>query len=1383
MWPERSIGLLLDCNIHWHHSHLIFWNKWLRRIIMKFVDCILCIALPIFICWLVPSNIVEGQNQLITSYGVGDGLSQGFVSDLHQDAQGYLWIATKNGLNRFDGKRFKEFVRDPFLPGTLTNDYITCIREYKDFLILGTYAGGINFFHKRTQQVFHFYPDEDSTDMTPSIRRIEVDQNGNIWVVDWKLRHSGNLYRIEVPQNFWLEGPDQSAFKDLIPQKMDEKKFYSLAIGGLNGDIFISNHEGLFKIDVYDLEIKSFELDVNLHPRFLQTGKDGRVLVSHGSGLLEYTGGGWTNYQSSRWLGPLRGDSNSGEMIFSNDSGHVFMVRQNHETLNLDIISEDLIQSGSEIITALCDKSGNWWLSESGHGIHKLSHQSGRFHVYFEGLSISSPPFYSQDQQTFGFFSEGIVSSREEVSPALKNLEDEVPELYSNTRWARCEMGDEWILYIDENDDYKLVRLDAPGSTLQRFLISSDVNDLGQLLVEDRFVWVGLSGQIIRIEKETEEMKVFSYRHLMPNKHDVQALASTSEGSLWIGTNRGLLQFNTLREEDPFYHFDQNGEISKSLLSSDVSSLLADNENHSLWIGTKGAGLHIWDLRNEAFSYITKKEGLPNSVIYGIVSDEFNHLWMSTNNGIVRFDPSSGIFRHWTRGDGLPAEEFNTYAWGKMPDGRIMFGGVNGMVVFNPKDFVENPHRALPVINGIRVNNEEFISDGQGGLLHFGSEATDFAQFRYNQNNITFEFAALEFTEPLKNQFRFYLEGAEEEWVHSSREPFAQYLNLNPGKYAFKLMVSNNDGIWSQEYASVKFEILPPWYQSRLAWLIYFILVASILYTYLRFRINQVQLRSKIAAEQQEILRVREMNEFKTNLFTNITHEFRTPLSIILGNIDQLDNQWKSASKEIPGSDDGEEKIIKKLSVLRRTGEDMQNLVNQMLSLAKSDQKGIELNLINGDIIAYLRYLIESFHSLAEQKDINLIINFSPTRLIMEYDPELLRQVFFNLISNAVKYGPDGSEILFSTSLKEEVEPSQFVISVKNTGVEISAADLEHIFDRFYRGTDSGDSFGSGIGLALTKDLLQLMDSEIEAKSGGGETVFTVKLPFNPEWKALQQVNILGQNGESNSEGSADKAIVYNGIEGAYNLLIVEDNPNLSQFLADTLKERFNLMLTGDGESGLELALKEVPDIIISDVKMPGMNGFELCGRLKEDVRTSHIPVILLTGKADTESRIKGLKQGADAYISKPFYTEELLVTTDKLLQNLENLRKRYQDFGSHSGKESTKDIQFIQEDDFMSRFNAILNANLANPDFKLSDIGAELGLGRTNLNKKVFALTRKTPMQVLKELRLSHARKLLVTGKYNVSEAAFKSGFSDPKYFSRQFKQHFDCSPSSFFQ
>ena len=720
----------------------------------------------------------------------------------------------------------------------------------------------------------------------------------------------------------------------------------------------------------------------------------------------------------------------------------------------------------------------------------------------------------------------------------------------------------------------------------------------------------------------------------------------------------------------------------------------------------------------------------------------------------------------------------------------MVFGSNKGFTIFHPDSIKDNTLKPTVYITSISLDNKELPVAGsaedtfpQKSPLKQHILFTDKITLTHLQNNLLFGFTALNYETPEKNQYKYKLEGYDKDWISAPASArVAKYTNLSHGHYTFRVIASNNDGVWNEQGDTLEIVILPPWWRTWWAYLFYIALIGGSSFFFYRFQLNR-------RLEQAEASRLKEMDAVKTKLYTNITHEFRTPLTVILGMAEQV-------------MDNPKEFVQEGLKMIIRNGQNLLNLVNQMLDLSKLESGHLSLHYQQGDVVNFLKYIVESLHSLAESKGLQIHFISDLEQLTMDYDETRLQQVASNLLSNAVKFTPKGGNIYVSLSIQSDT----FSFKVKDTGKGITEADLPYIFDRFYQVDDTATRHGegTGIGLSLTRELVKLMNGTISVKSQMNKgTEFEVVLPIHlvadkkakneqlPILPPIIDTSIADDTPLSiNQEFSTEKPLV----------LIADDNADVRAYISSCLSADYNLLIAKDGQECEDMAFEHTPDLIISDVMMPFKDGFEVCKTLKTDERTSHIPIIMLTAKADMDSKLQGLEHGADVYLMKPFNKEELLLRIKKLLELRLQLQEYYRSTvmsaNAHSEIGATEGDKLLKEDmskekpsllvnnfdnTFILKVRTLIEANLTNVHFDVEKLCSDLLLSPSQVYRKIMALTGLSTNNFIRYIRLLKAKELLLKNShYSISAVAYDSGFNDPAYFSRAFKQEFGVTPQA---
>jgi signal transduction histidine kinase/CheY-like chemotaxis protein/ligand-binding sensor domain-containing protein/AraC-like DNA-binding protein len=1358
-----------------------------------------------FFFFLLGVAMLQAQSPLVESISIEQGLSQGFVPAICQDEDGFLWFANKRGLNRYDGYHFQIFKHDPFDTLSLPNNEIKHIAAAGDFLLV--HAGNEwCLFDRKSHRVYRF--PRFMSGGEPVVLRFFWDGRNAAYIYyrrspdenikEWARVSWAPDFALQAGNAASVEGMFQIDKLPLPPTVRD------IALSTDGKKQWLLDAERIVASDLQSGKTSAIPLPASLFNAF-EIGKNevgiiadlaGATWVGKGRQLGRFDGRDWQIFTLPFFPGNLISvDRKAGFFWFTQDN-EVFGIDANK--LPSDVRPAYRLTIETSIKCGFTDNYGNLWMGTDAQGIRKFSPRTDIFKNYMEGLSVYSQPLSNgrgkvllsdvrSDPQK-----SGVLDLNTGILRSASNLG--LPDLYLNHA-GTVENDRFWMLFSKPGaSNSTLIRFDPETGAQESFTMSAVFHPPSILIkyVEPGRIWIASAQQLARFDVADGALTVFENKISARGLVYVCALERSSDGIWWIGTEDGL--FKAEPDSESGFRFSKikaEPGNRNSLRGHSIKSLLIDPDDPLvLWIGTNGQGMSRWDRAKNQFTHYTTQNGLPDDVVYGILADDDTprKLWISTNRGLARFSPESGLFQYFLKSDGLPDNEFNTYAAAKSPTGELLFGSVNGLTVFDPKTISGNVQPPGVRLSGLEINGKRVgpRDDASGkAVLEKDIAFVERLELSHSQNNLVLHFTATDFTSPGRNQFAFYLEGAEQPWIHRGFQHSAQYLNLAPGKYRFWIKAANSNGVWNEQPISLEIIIRPPWYRNWAAYFFYAALLAGA-----AFLFYKTQLRQKL--EQAEAARLRELDAFKSRFFTNITHEFRTPLTVILGNLEMMKLEIDKALSEMQIFNF----LISKISVTRRNAENLLRLINQLLDLAKVEARALQLNYIQGDVPAYLRYIAESLHSLAETRSVTLRVESSKDSIVMDYDAERLLHIVHNLLSNAVKFTPPGGKVALRADLADFHNLPGLKITVSDTGTGISAEDLPYVFDRFYQAGNSPakagptEAGGTGIGLSLTRELVLAMGGEISIEStvGVGTTVLVIlpvtnnavlekQAPWRPQVPDLETVSTSGR------PRTAPATLT----DSAPHLLLIEDNPDVMEYLADFLEGEYRLDFAFNGREGIEKALETVPDIILSDVMMPEKDGLEVCDALKNDERSSHIPIVLLTAKADVESRIAGLRRGADAYISKPFNQEELRATLANFLEQ----RKKWQErFGgvrpvithpeTAPSPADMAPVDFGMENAFLEKIRQlVLMQHLGDSSFDGPRLAKAMLMSKVQLYRKIKALTNKSTAIYIRSIRLQKAADLLRSTTLSISEIAYEVGFDDPKYFSRTFSNEFGVSPS----
>ncbi|NUQ25200.1 MAG: response regulator [Saprospiraceae bacterium] len=1356
----------------------------------------------IIICCCI--SVLSAQRISIENLTIEDGLSQGMVYDILQTRDGFLWVGTKDGLNRYDGYNFRAWNNDPADPFSLADNTITALFEdSRGWLWVGSQSKGLHLFDRQSNRFFHFtFPIVANRGKQGlfDIRQIIEDADGHIWVAN----RGGGVFKLTIPRE-WAEAlPDKpelgmlTTLKPVIFPVAESsesdfpEEFRALCLVNSNR-ILIGTSEHLYEVDPRTLALRLVNMYTNRSQEVSGLLKTRQNVIW---GVNRYEVFVYQNNQFAHYLFPEGAFVDVNPLIKADENDRVWILFGNKLWT---VSGTQLVQMGKP--DYLIDKSadalfpddqGNIWVGTLGYGLRKITPRKAMFNSSLEGHSIWGV-WQSKAQEVYIKIVNKIYTyqrhtnrlSDEGAFPdALPQQNDMVFEPSGNF-WLLCGLREETV-NITELRRYR------PDKTLiKAYPVKLDRYAYARLLyTSDGALWAsGISGQLLRLMPETGKITTYDLGVLFgKDAHSVLvfALVEDGNGHIWAGTQLGLVRGVRKGDQINFTLYKTDFHQKQTLSNNSVACLLPDPvmPEKILWIGTKGGGINRLDIQTNRFSQITTTEGLPNNVVYGILSDKEGNLWCSTNRGLAKIILQNRYLDQiitYTAGDGLQSSEFNTQAYYKGAGGELFFGGVNGLNYFFPEKLKFNSKTPNTYIVGLDVNNKPMWmeEDRQTPLEYLRR-----LKLSHNENNLSFEFSATDFTAPGTNQYKYQLLPLEKDWVFDREHHFAHYTHLSPGRYRFRVLGSNSSGTWSETPQEIEIIITPPWWASTLAYLCYILIAALILWQIYRAHIRNIRLTARVAYEQRELERVRDLEQMKSNFFSNITHEFRTPITLILEPLRQILH------------DPSQEKWLSKVRLAENNSRKLLHLVNQLLDLAKLESGAMktEYRLARaGDIF---RPVVESFAGIAENKDVSLHYEESGEDVLGEFDQDKLEKIGANLLSNALKFTPSGGSIRVTYEVKAvqpmpdaQIAEGYLVFSVSDTGRGIAPEDLPRIFERFYQSADEAKQelqAGTGIGLALCRELAGMMDGKIdvESKLGKGAT-FTLRLPLR------KAIFVGNRNEEPLKEFLEDTevndmqevgALVPAMQKGRPLVLLAEDNDELRAFLQQTLSDRYNVLVAPNGAEALILARDKVPDIVVSDLVMPQLDGIGLLDALKKDVVTSHIPVVLLTAKTALESRLKGLQHGADAYLNKPFNTEELLAWLDNLLESRRRLQEKFnvaEEKGKFASPSSSGHALGNIDRKFLARLHEVVEEELENDQLSAEDLARHLTMSRSQLHRKLTAITGQSTGEFLRNYRLDKAMQLLRTGEGNVSEIAWRVGFVNAKHFSTSFKERFGVSPS----
>ena len=1279
-------------------------------------------------------NRMDPRTEAFTRYrhvpGEPQSLSENTVTSIFEDRTGVFWVGTMSGgLNRMDrvSGTFTHYINEANVPGSISDFSILSIfQDTTGLLWVGT-RRGLNKFDPLTERftVYRYHVDDPGSLSSNAVLTTVEDRSGQIWIGTL----SGGLNRYERDRNRFFHYPRLDAGSRAVISIYEDD----------SGTLWIGTRDGLVFFDPVTGQY--------LHSSLLKEAN------SIGTQRI------YTIYEDRSnviWLGTSQGVSK--------------IVR----TPFLHIHHDPVVSNGlknNRILALLEDRSEILWIG-TNDGLEKLDRQTGLFFHY--GSEFFHVPGLR-----------GVA-----ISALLEDLDGRL--------WIGAESG--------------LFRLDRSTETMVRFRPQPQLSDQRSNLVlsllesRDGRLLVGTGRGLYTFDRQvgTFASETFGADLLTdPGSNAISSLFEDHSGVIWIGTYAGLISFDPDAPSTEIYQ--RNRDDPQTLSDNRVLSV---HEDHSgtIWIGTQG-GLNRFDATDGTVVRYTTQQGLPHDVVYGLLSDERGRLWISTGKGLARLDPATETFVNFRDIDGLQGDTYSRGASFRTANGEMLFGGTNGFNIFDPMRIREDAPVPPVVLTSFEVRRHPYTPvQSLASIREIALE--------HNQNYFSIEFAVLHYRDPDHNRYAYMLEGLDPDWIESGSRRFVSYTNVPPGDYVFRVRGTGSNGVWNEEGLAVTVSVRPPFWKAKWFYVLC-LLIGFVLLTYVRAIVNtrRLQIRSQeleesvaertrdLLAEKQktetQAQRLLDIERLKSRFFANVSHEFRTPLTLMLGPLDDaLAETYGPLGK----------RLRDQLQMMRRNGIRLRNLINQLLDLSKLEVEAVQLCAEPRDLIIFVQDIVLSFSGLAEQKKITLqYLHEETTRpdLIVYFDADKLEKVIQNLLSNAFKFTPPLGKILVQTDERVGTSGSYAVIAVRDTGEGIAKSELPYVFDRFYQAESSTTlrQEGTGIGLALAKELVELHGGAlaVESELGFGST-FTVQLPLSTGHLAADEtapghvaqnekqdnteMSVYGTMDESEDSGlqeitsPADQIARQHPQAGAATVLVVDDNPDMRAYLKRHLQSIYHVAEASNGNEGLSLARTLRPDLVISDVMMPVMDGYALCRLLKNEADLAHIPVILLTAKADEAEQMEGLSVLADDYILKPFSMGALLARVENLIEIRQLLRRQY---GGRMQVQPGDVSVDSAEHAFLERVRSMVEANLGNSKYGVEQLADHVGISTRQLQRKLRGLTRLSAAGYIRMMRLKRAAQLLEKQAGTVSEVAYQVGFRDVSHFSKLFKQTFGILPSSY--
>ena len=1335
---------------------------------MKFGHILLSAIFALNIFSIQAANIHSGNPEediQFTRLSIQDGLSESVVLASCQDGAGHMWFATQDGLNRYNGYGFTVYRNEPEDSTTIADNVARIIfRDSKDRMWFGT-AEGLSLYDFE-KDVFRNYPTEDNG--VTGIAELEEGQKlavasgGRLRVFDiqtrkWEdgmvapLKESFGAYRLIRHENTILVGTMKQGLFCYDIQEKELTKVSAVKCSSPIQSMFVENGrlwmgtegEGLFRMDIGSKETVNYRYNspedrkiTSNYVRALSTDIYGRMWVGTFNGLCIIDEGKITSMVSSPEGGSMLSQS-SVRCISRDTQGGMWLgtwygginywhpqrnrFRSIRHSRHGNSINDDVVSCITE------DSDGNLWIGTKNGGVNFHDKKTGRY-TYF--------------QTTSGMLSESMESND------IKDIHiHEDGNIYVGAHAGGIS--------IIDRAGRKMIHCQGQNEAAPLDVYS--IKSAGR----DR-LWVGTLSGLKSFNIKTGVFTDVSRDCLgtaIPITN-IMTILKHSDGYLWLGGADGAC---CLKDEDGILTVDM---LLPAFKGRSVQHIF-EASTKVVWLATRN-GLVSIDRKEGITAIYTRKEGLPSNIIHGIEEDESGRLWISTESGISCLNPFTGRFRNFTSNEGITNTPLNPKSHCRRKNGEMLFGGIYGITAFSPANIEDNPFTPSPQIERLQVLSKTVRPDDGSGILKSNIMITDKIRLRHNRNSFTLEFSVVNHLAGRHNTFAYKLEGLEKEWTETDMRSVS-YSNLSQGNYRFMLKAANNDGKWNEHPTILDIEVMPVWYRTTFASISMILLILLGITGGYRYIINRKEKENKSKLEKQEKAHQNDIHQMKMRFFINISHEMRTPLTLIINPLQEM----------IAKSNDTW--MQKQLKYVERNAKRLLHLVNQLMDYRRAELGVFKLKIRPENVHKIIKENWAYYEKLAIKKKIRYSLISNVEGRIIHIDGQYLELILNNLLSNAFKYTETG-EITISASEQD----GNLSISVSDTGRGIAEGEQEKIFERFYQ-TDS-QHIGSGIGLSLVQRLVELHHGQIKLQSEPGQgSIFTVTLPLSLSAYSPEEIG-SSEPTEAHSINSPDMYIIESEKQEDESgeisekkrgkILIAEDNDEVRTYMKNGLSKIFDIKLAKNGEEALQMLKEDLPDLVVTDMMMPVMDGKKLCMNIKQNISTSHIPVIMLSAKTDSKDEFDALKSGADDFMPKPFSMSVLVTKIQNMLRTLHHI----QDKATNSMEISPEKISFnTMDEEFLTKAISTVESHMDDTTFSTTEFAKAMNMSRSNLHLKLKALTGESALDFIRKIRFKEACRLLKDGRYSISEISDRVGFNTPSYFATCFKKYMGCLPTEY--
>ncbi|MCR8558345.1 response regulator [Mucilaginibacter sp. BJC16-A38] len=1352
---------------------------------------------------------------------ISNGLSHNQVNCIYNDSKGFMWFGTMSGLSRYDGYSFKVFKHDAGNKNSLVDDFIQSIYEGPDQNLWLATRGGFCIYSPKTEQF--------SIGISPWLKALKLPANANIVKITrdshgdfWFVLANSGVYRYSAAnKQTYHYSNNADSFRLLYSNNVAD------IAGDTRGNMWFVYGDGMIeKLDgklnkiTYRSDILSKASNGKTRSYSITADRDndlwfytsnvnaGVYYFSPATNVFRYIDkrSGTAGLNSSIVNNIVQADD--GLIWIATDHGGINLLdKKNFKITYLLNRPDDAKSLRQNTVVLYKDNSGIMWAGTFKEGISYYHKSIIKFPLYRHyasdpnSLSFEDVDKFVEDKQGnlwIGTNGGGLIYFNRKTGKYTQ---------YKYNSQDSNSLGNDIIVSLCIDHEQKLWigtyfgGLDCfDGKTFTHYrhddkVATSIADDRVWSIIEDSAhrLWIGTFAGGLEIFDRSKKIFYHPFKPTEIRCPYISAIFEDKDGNIWVGGYYGIDVI--MKKTNQAVHYNRDINDSNSLIGNNENSITQDSRG-LIWIGAR-EGLSIFNPKTGKFTRFVKGNGLPDNLILNILEDNKGMMWLSTSDGLSRIELTATgkgynfQFKNFDETDGLQGREFNVNAALKTQKGELIFGGGHGFNIFDPLSIQPNSNKLKLIFTDFQLFDKSVTAtEAINGhvILSEAISSTRSITLNHNENVFTIGFAALNFFNPNKVKYQYMMEGFDKGWLtagNASRK--ATYTNLDGGDYVFKVRAANSDGVWDPDYITLKVKILPPFWKSPLAYISYVVLIIGILLLIRRrgikkirqqFVAEQEKQEAKLIIEQerQEVKRMHELDQMKIKFLTNVSHEFRTPLSLIMAPVDKMLNC----------TDDADQK--EQLGMVRKNARRLLNLVNQLLDFRKMEVQELKLQTRPGDIVKFIKDITLGFTDIADEKSIGFVFDTDVETLMASFDHDKIERILFNLLSNAFKFTPKGGHIsvLLNVIQDESTEECQLLeIKVIDTGIGIPQEKHDKIFERFFQHDVPGSLLnqGSGIGLSITSEFVKMHGGKISVESEPDHgSCFIIQLPlllqdnFSLTPTAINTNNDEEQDPLPTRENKNEPK--YQMVDKKPVVLLVEDNDDFRFYLKDNLKNTFFIIEAANGKDGWQKALSQHPDIMVSDISMPEMDGIELCKKIKADKRTSHIPVILLTALTGEEEQLKGLEIGANDYMTKPFNFEILLSKIKNLLTLQDTFKRTYK-------KQMSVQLQEVplqsEDERFLRNMVEYIEQNILNYNLSVEELSRQMNMSRVSLYKKVLMLTGQSPLEFIRSIRLKKAIQLLADSQMSISQISYEVGFNTPKYFTKLFKEEYNMLPSEY--